>query len=358
MHRLYQSLDTTYTFLRGSRSSSGGDTTSLSNSLALNYTKVIPSGRVLAGVSVARSETDNHGQADIVNEPYSGVAVPGPFLLRQQNVEAGSIIIFLKSPLPPFEAIPLVENVDYTLTPVQNTFQINMLTLPSQFVVPGTYDLLVTYSLTTGDFGLRTDTFSNGTSAQLFDDLLTPYFNYLAVRSDVMSGTFLGTPIDSTTYTTGLIVHRGPVRVRGEYQRLEWQVSPYQAWRAELQYVATFNRTTSAYATAAYLNKYYPHGTSVNTTGAFTEQSESASASVQKRLLTDMYISAGGSYSRQQGLVDSNSYSANASWSWRIGKVDVTVGASAYASDSSVSGGISTARDHQLVYLKLRRRLF
>jgi len=360
IHRLYESLDTTYTLLRDSRSSSGGDTTTLSNALALNYTKLIPwDGRILTGANVARADTDSTGQTNIPNEPYPGISVPQQsFVLRQQNVVESSIVVFLKSPLPPFELILLQENVNYVVTPIGNTFQIQVLTLPPEFVVPGTYDFVVSYS-TSGNFDLRTDTYATNASVELFDRLLTPYFSYLAVRSDVLSGDFPGAPVDSTTYTTGLIVLRGPLRVRGEYQELHWDVSPYQAWRAEVQYVASLNPTTSVYATGSYLNKHYPRGTSVGYTAPYTEETEAASGSIQKRLFSrNMYLSLGASYAHQQGLVDSDSFAGNASWVWSIGKVDLTIGASAYGSNSSGASTISTKRDHELVYLKLRRQLF
>jgi len=41
-----------------------------------------------------------------------------------------------------------------------------------------------------------------------------------------------------------------------------------------------------------------------------------------------------------------------------VGKVDISLGATAYGSDTSGSTIVSTERDHQLVYLKLRRRLY
>jgi hypothetical protein len=361
-HRLYESLDTTYTFLDGTRTSSGGETTTLAHSLALDYTKSIPHGRILVGANLATGETDNRGRVDLVNEPYSAtLPVPGSFLLRQQNAEQGSINVFLKSPLPPFETIILVQDENYKVTTVGNSTEIFDITLPQhspEFNPIGTYDFLVSYSAA-GDFGLRSDTFGGNASVELFDDLLTPYFSYVTVRSKVLSGVFPGIPVDSTTYTTGLIVNFGVVRMRGEYQELQWEVSPYRSWRAEVQYVQPINATTSAYATASYLNKYYPRGTSLEPSAAYTEETESASANIQKQLFSrSMSLTAGGSYSRMQGLVDANAYALNTSLNWTIGKVSLSVGASAYESDTTGTTTGSTRRDHELVFVNLRRRLF
>jgi hypothetical protein len=367
-HRLYESVETTYTFLRDSHSSSGGDTTSLSNSLTLSYAKRLPrDSRLLVGFGVARTDTDNTGQATVLNQAFPGVAIPpGLLTLPQQNVDASTILVFLQSPLPPFQLILLTENVDYRLIgAVGSTFQIQIISLPPQFVLPGTYSFSVSYSLTSGDFSLQTDSVSGNASTQLFNDLLTPYFNYVHITSKVLSGFFPGVPLDSTTYVTGLIVHRGPVRLLGEYEDFEWNVSPYHAWRVEAQYISSLGPTTNVYATAAYLNKYYPHGSSGSLTGtvsamaAYTEQSESGAASIQQQLPAwNMYLSAGGSYSHLHGFVDTNAYAFNASWAWRVGRIDLSVGASAYESDSSGAGTVPTRRDHELVYVNLRRRIF
>jgi hypothetical protein len=374
VHRLYESLDTTYALLYDSRSSSGGDIWSLTNSLALNYTKAIPVGRLLLGGSVAATDTTNTGQVSIVDQLYPGIPVPGSFTIQQQNVAPDSIIVYLECsdahpcapPLVPGQIVPLVENTDYTLTPADNgtTFTINVITLPQPLVVPGVYDFLVSYSLTGGNYELRTDTYSGTASVELFDNLLTPYVNYLAVRTAVLSGVFLN-PVDSTTYTGGLIVTRGPVRLRGEYQDSQWPTSPYQAWRVDVQYVSAIDATTSVYATAGYLNKHFPHGTSETATAPFTDELTSASASLQKEIVSrNLFVTVGGNYSYLQGEINGDSYSATSSLLWKIGRVDLTLGANVYGADTS-GGSIATGaatianqRDHQFFYLKMSRRLF
>jgi len=360
VHRLYESLDTSYSLLHDARTSSGGDTTSLSQALALTYTKSIPHGRLMLAGNGGRSETENRGQTSVPNETHSGVSVPGSFALNQRTVQPGSIIVYLRSPLPPFDLILLEENVHYE---VRDIFTIDVITLPPPFIVPGTYDFVVFYSLVGGEFALRTDTYGANASVQLFDDLLTPYVGFAAVRSTVTSGVFAGIPIDSSTYTYGLLCHRGPVRLRGEYQELNWDVSPSRAWRAEAQYVAALTPTTTVYATAGYLNKRYPRGTSgfagsVGGVGPFTEETETVSASVQKQLLRGMSLAAGGSYSHLEGLINGNAYTANGSWNWTIGKVDMSLGVSAYGSDARGITALGTRREHELVYLRLRRQLY
>ena len=360
--------------LYDSRSSSGGNVWSLTNALAVDYTELIPVGGSSQEAACASSDYQQHRPGQHRQSVVPGIPVPGSFTLQQQNVALGSIIVNLQCtqshpcppPMVPNQIVPLTENTDYTVTSFDNgtTVAINVITLPEPLVVPGTYDFLVSYSAHGGNFELRTNTYGSTASVELFDNFLTPYFSYVAIRTNVLSGVF-PSPVDSTTYTTGLLITRGPVRVRGEYQDSQWQISPYQAWRVDVQYVSAINPTTSVYATAGYLNKYYPQGTSEDSTTAFTDESESVSASVQKQLFArNLFVSAGGSYSHLQGQINGDSYSTNGSLLWKVGRVDLTLGASAYGADTSggsVSSGtdiISTRRDHQFVYMKLRRRLF
>lgn len=370
VHKLYQSLDSLYRFLKSDRTSINGESTAVNNLLVFNYTKAIPRGRVLAGLNFGRGETDNEGQTDVVNEPHPNTPIgavdpntPGlgsnPFVLGQPNVDPGSIEVFLRNPLPPFDAIRLVEQIHYVVMQVGNQIEINVLTLPPQFAVPGAYDLFVTYSLLGGDFVLSTSNFGYNASVQLLDDLLTPYFGYATVRSEEESGTFPGIPLDSTSYTAGMLVHHGPVRGRAEYQRVDWDVSPYRSWRAEVQVVSNLDATSRLYASATYLNKYFSEGTSSSFDDPYTEATTTASGSFQKQLLSrSMLAAAGGSYTQLEGLVDTVGYSLNANLSWRVGLLDLTLGASAYTSYTEGAVPVTSERSDQYYYLKVRRSFY
>lgn len=359
VHKLYESLDTIYRFQRNDRTSTDGESRSTNNLLNFNYTKSIPRGRVAAGMNFGRGENDNEGQTDIVSEPHPATPVPGFFLLNQINGDAGSVEVFLRNPLPPFDIVQLMELIHYLVIPVGNELEINMLTLPPQFTVPGTYDLSVTYSLLGGDFTLQTDSFGYNGSVQLLDDLITPYFGYARVSSEETAGDFPGIPLDSTSYTVGMRFHKDPLRGRGEYQEVNWDVSPYRSWRAEVQAVSSLDATTRIYATAAYLNKYFREGTTAAFDDPYTESSVAASGSFQKQLLQRaMLLAAGGSWTQTRSLVDTTSVSINASMSWRVGLLDLTVGASAYNSYSEGSTSVETERTDQYYYVKVRRELF
>jgi hypothetical protein len=359
-HRLYQSLDSRYVFLRASRTSSGGDSTSVSNSLGVDYTKLIPRGRVMAGLNLATILTDSSGQTDIPSEPHPGINVqpPGVFSLDQLNVEQASLAVFVRSTVSPFELIRLA-STDYTVTLIANRLEISVFLLPPGFVVPGTYDFVVSYSLTTGTFEQRMNTYGFNTSVQLLDNMLTPYYSFLAVRSTILAGVFPGVPLDSTRNTVGLNFLDGPWRAMGEFQSLAWDVNPYRQWRAEVQYTGSIDPTLRLYATADYLYRYHSEGTSVDTPTAYSEQNISLSGSVQKDFLSRaLMLSAGGSYTRVLGLVDSNAYALNSALTYRIGKLELSAGIDAHGSDTQGTTGGPYNRTHQYYYVKVLRRIF
>jgi hypothetical protein len=359
-HRLYQSLVSRYTFFDRSRESSGGDSSFTSHALAFDYNKTIPRGKILAALSFSRGDSDNRGRADVVDELHAA-AVGGAFSLGRQNVEPLSLVVFLKSPLPPFQTVRLEKNVDYVVAPLLNTLEISVLRVPPEFEVAGTtdYDFLVSYSLTTDRFELRTETVAHSASVELLDNQLTPYYSYVAVRSTTLSGVLPGGPLDSTTYTTGLRFQSGPLRGLGEFQYLKWDVSPYRAWRVEVQYVGPLNPTTTVYGTVSYLNKRYPQGTSLQLREAYTDERESVTGSLRKQLSPrGLMLSAGGSVSRWQGRIRSDAYALNSSLDWKIGKLALSAGASAYLSQTEDGVILSNRRFHQYYYVSARRELF
>ena len=357
IHRLYQSLDSRYTFLHTDRTSTAGDSVLTAQTLDFNYGKTIPRGRANAGLNFSRSNSENRGRTDIVNEAHPATPVPGSFLLAQPYAAPGSVDVSLPSPLPPFPIVHLVPGVDFTVSSVGTSLQINMLPLGPPFVVPGTFDLTVTYSLLSGDFELLTQSYAGSVSVSLLDNLLTPYAEYVAVRSDVVSGTFPGVSLDSTTYTVGLTFLDGPWRALGEYQSLDWEVSPFRAWRAEVQYVGSVTPSTRVYATGAYLHRYYPVGTSSELPDPFTDQTETATGSVQQDFFSRaLMLSVGATYARQQGRVRGDAFSLNGSLTWKVGKLDMSAGASAYGSETQVFPAEPYSRLHQYYYFRIRRQ--
>jgi hypothetical protein len=358
VHRLYESVDSRYRFVHDSRDSIDASSDLASHSVSVDYTKQIRWGQMLAGGSYGTSELDNKGFASVVNDPYTATAVPGTVTLRQQNVEESSLIVQLRSPIPPFDYIALVEGVHYVVNTAIEPFEIQLVSLPAEFVVPGSYDLYFTYSMRFGDYDLGIDTSGANLTFELFDHMVAPFFRYLGQRSDVLSGVYPGVPIDSDSYNAGLRLEYGRLRGRGEFLYLDWPVNPYRMWRAELQYVGPITRSITAYANASYTYRDYLGGEPPYETEGTTEQTETVSATLTKQFFSpDLSVSMGGSWTHLQGITDSDAWSANSTLVWRIGKLDLTLGFNAYGSNSETRDSPSYQRDHELIYFNLRRQL-
>lgn len=359
IHQLYRSLESTYTFRHSRSESEGGDNRGLGHALNFNYTKEIPRGRLLANLGGARFDSESAGRVDVVEEGHPATPVPGSFVLARQNVERGSLRVTLRSPEPPNEMVELAEGAHYAVAEVGAGLELTLFALPPRFVVPGTYEIRVHYSLAGGRYELRTESLSHGASVELFDHLVTPYYSFTELRSRVLSGRYLGSPLDSTTLIAGVRLQWRMLRARAEYQDVEWETSPYQSWLGELQLIGTWGPTTNYYLTVSRRERRYPDGRPGAVAGDYDETTDTAAASASKQLFSRrLVLSLGGSYSRLDGLVDNEAYSANASATWKIGRLDLALGASWYGSDTAGPFVVASERTHQYYYLKLRRTLF
>ena len=97
--------------------------------------------------NVLRVRAVRGGRTCVIVDSFAGVPVPGTITLRQPNADPSTIRVVLVSPLPPFDAIQLIENVHYRVEASITTLEIQLLALPPEFIVPGSYDFVVTYSL-------------------------------------------------------------------------------------------------------------------------------------------------------------------------------------------------------------------
>ncbi len=361
-HQLFESLTSSYTFSRNLQESLGGDSGSTSHQLAFSYDKEIPRGRLLLGSSFGRSELESTGRNDVVNEPHPAVAVPGSFALLQENVESSSVFLFVRSTVSPFESVQLSEGVHYLISTLVNALEIEVLSLPPQFAIPGSYDFTVTYTLAAGDFVVGARYSSVYGSLQLFDDRLTPYASYSTVSSELRSGVYPGAIPDSSTSTAGLLVHLGGWRARGEYREVEWETSPYTMWLGELRYTGSLTRSTRLNAMVSHRRWDYPEGRS-SAPGlaglAAVQTTDLAALDIQQKLFRRrLLLTVGGSYSETHSLYDSRSQSMNATLSWKIGRTDLSAGGSIYSSEADGGGIAISERTRTLYYLRLRRDLF
>jgi len=355
-HQLYQSLQTTYTLWWDSGHSTSGQTEALSNALSFSYVKQIPNGRITAGLSGALTDTDSTGQTSVVDESHPGVPVPGAFLLGRPNVDPASLAVFVRSPREPFELVRLVENVHYGVSALGNALQVTVFSLPPEFPVPGSYDFRASYTLEGGDFRLRTTTVGQNASVSLFRDLLTPYYSYTVVKSDVLAGVAPGGGLNSRVFAAGLSSLYGPLRARLEYQDVYWDSGPYHGFRGELQYSGAVAQETRLTASLSIQQRHYDETSSQR---SYVETITAAGAGLQQYLYARaLTLSAGGAYSQVRSLYESRSYSINATLSWKVGLLDVSGGAS-YTVSESLSNVLSDSRrEHGYYYLRLRRTIF
>jgi hypothetical protein len=358
-HTLYESLYSRYTFRYEKNDSTSGESTNRSQFGNVNYTKRTPIGILLASIDGGRSNTNSIGETSAVNEPHSGVQVPGSFLLNEtQQIDSLSIQVFLKSPLPPNDLILLQENVHYTVHSEGNTFRIDLFSLPPQFAIPETYDFVVTYNLSTGTFEVQTDTFGYSFSFD-FWRMLRPYHSYIRSNPEVVSGALPGFLFDSSTTTTGIVFHRSSFQVLGEYQKLDWDVSPFHGWRFEATYSGYLTRTINVTASAEYLNKDFPQGSSLQNDQPFREERTILSGRIQKDLFSrTLHLTGGGSYSKYNTLTKGDAYTLNGSITWATTKLDFTLGASAFQWNATGFNGPDQKRFHQYYYLNVGRKLF
>ncbi|MBI5633335.1 MAG: hypothetical protein HZA15_07660 [Nitrospirae bacterium] len=356
-HRLFQSLDTLYQFRLDDLASSTGGVLTATHSLLSNYTKKIPWGRVTAGINLSSTIIDQTGQTGIASETYR-LGVPGSFTLNSQNIEQSSISVYLKSPLPPFEVIRLNEGVDYTVMPLGSTVQINVINLPAPFVVPETYDFIISFSLDFGDFKSQKDSYGANVNFNLFDNMLSPYYSRQVTKQKLISGDMSGIPYDATADTVGVIFQKDPYRLMGEYIRFDSTLSPYQGYRIEGSYSRSITETTRLLAAALYSSRRYPHGTSFEVVNGYTERIGTVSASIQKRFpMQNLFISAGGSYSQTKSVLDMSVATVNTSLQWMLGKLAVNFGASYSLLESQGLSSDKVRRTHQNVFLNIRRKL-
>ena len=358
VHRLYDSLESSYTVRYGTQESTAGNSEQLSHELGESYTKRIPSGRLQANLGASRSVAENRGRADVIREGHQAVAVPGSFQLVRPNVRASTLQVYVRSPLAPFEAVLLAENMHYTVQQVGPLLEVRVLALPAPFVVPGSFTFEVSYSMLSGRFSLLTESLSHGASVDLLASRISPFYSFMRVRSEVRDGIVPGFLPDSTTWTVGVRSLYGPVRARVQYQDVRWDGSPYTAKEAEVQYVGAVGLKANLFASLSYVDRDYKRTAAAHAGRAYRETIESASANYQRHCLNrSLTFTAGGGYTRIRSLVDTRGITWNGSIAWSIGKLSLSAGASSYESESEGPAFAAPRRLHRYYFLRLNRRL-
>lgn len=353
--QLYHSLLTHYDLGYASLNSETGTSTTLTNGLGLVYSKDIPWGRLRIEASGDRTNTKRRGVQAIPGELHRGVRVPGSFTLDNPDADPSTIFVYLRSPVSPEGIAPLVENVDYIVQAFENTFRITIVNLPSQFVIPGTYDIFVSYSLNNAESSLVTTNLNYSLSFELFSEFF-PYYNH-SKSSQTVSGLTDQVPWNFTSDVFGFLFAKGPLNLSASYFTVRSNVNPSKGWKANATYVKNIAEETQMQAAANYSYTNYPEGLGLGGV-SYTERLYGASAALQRTIRKhNMTFSIVGAYSRDEALASSNTYSFTSSYVWKVGKLYLSAGATGSLTQTSFSGG-NGRRTYQYYYLTVKRRLF
>jgi hypothetical protein len=359
VHKLYESLDSTYLLRYGTRTSPGGESTNLAHSLGFTYSKKVPRGRLQANLGLQQGATENRGRIEVANEARQAALVPGSFLLGQPDVDPAGVVVSLRSPLAPFELVQLDEGLHYGVSVVGNLLEINVFALPPRFAVPGTYDFSVSYGLAIGEVDYRFSGLSHGATLELFNNLLVPYYSYSENSSRVVSGAFAGQSPDTATWAVGLSSAWRGWRARVEHRRVDWEISPYDLWREEAGYIGSLGPATRLSTSVSHQRRRFPRGRSLGGRDQARDDSSTASATLQQYLFARrLVLAAGGSYTEQRGLSDAEAYSLNTSASLKIGRLDLTGSAAMHDAETRGGPALTSRRVHHYYYLTVRRRMF
>jgi hypothetical protein len=362
-HRLYQSLVTNYGFGYDSQNTSTGDSKSMSHSVGVTYTKNIRWGRLLAGANYTLSDVTNQGALQIINEVHDNIAVSGvrgvtSFFLNRQNVEVSTIKISVTDPIS-HEDVLLTKDIDYDVRVIGTTVSIDVFSLPAStdFPIPGTYSFVASYALVARNDEFRTSNISYNVRTDLFNNLLSLYYNHFTSKQTEVSGTFPGPALDQSQDTFGVIVSKAPYTFLVEYTNAASNITPYKQLRTELRYLKDLTMTMRVQATAGYTSTNYSLGT--NGSGQpYTDNVASIAAGMQQRFIKqNITLSVDGSFAQRTGLSNSSIYGGNASFTWRTKRLFVTLGGMISSSTSEYQG-INSKRLSQYYYLNMKRQLF
>lgn len=355
-HKLYRSLETAYRLRRDLAATANGDTASTSHTFAADYLKSVPGGTAFAGANVSWSETDSAGSTTVANETHERLGINEVFTVLQRNADCGSIRVFLTDQAAGNRPVP----VDFIAVPSPGArCDIMVIGIPPDFDQTVPHQYTISYTIESGTYTLRTDSYGYNASLSLFQSNLTPYYSRTVSSTNVVSGLYPGTPFDGEVSTVGLVLGNRPWRFLGEYQQSDGSGNSFRRWRGEAGYNQFVATATNVALTASLTRTEYPEGSTAGSPQAYTNDATRLSANFQQRFFRrSLVLSAGGTYSSFAGLMKSSGYSLHGSLQWRIGMTTITAGANGYRSRGEGLPETDRERARQYYYLNVRREIF
>ncbi len=227
----------------------------------------------------------------------------------------------------------------YSINPVGNTFKIFIIDIPAEAKDPDPfheYTFRITYSFIVGSVEIEKSGFGYNLKLDLFDGLVNPYYIYNHENQKILSGTLTGGTDEVTSHTVGLVLQKQPYTLLMEYQDYDSRLTPSKRYRAEANYRQNFEMTTNVDARVYY--------TKVRNLASFfdpestTETSMGMDLKVNKRYpRKNLTVTAIGSYSNRKLIFTTNTYSLGAAVTWKVAKLDLSLGANMSLIDSSSS---------------------
>ena len=301
---------------------------------------------------------DSEGSLSIANEAHNLVSVPGRFLLGSEDVNIGTLIVWLKTPTVTGELVLLQQDVNYVITPLGKASQLEILNLPAQFPLPGSYDFVVSYSLNKQDARYQTDNLNYSLAFELFRGRFSPYYNHTGTKQQLLGGSADFVPLEMNTDTLGFLLTWRPFTLNAGYYLIDSNIVPSRGWKADLNYNDNIFHNTQLQAGAVYSSTFYPEGAAQITDEGYTDNLWALSLGVQQRIpKKNIFLYLGGSYTQSEGLGQTTTYTLNSSFVWKIGKLFITAGGSASSADS-LYNGVENKRHIQNYYLTVKRKLF
>ncbi len=362
-HRLYSSLRTSGTVNYLSTHTNGGESRTVSESVASAYTKKIPEGRLNAGVGFTTLDTQTVGAPLALNEQhlvtYPTSTTPDNFKLNSQSVDQATIRVSVDDPVSG-ALVPLTP-ANYTIQTIGTFTQINVpqSLLPSSLSsFSGILTFHVSYSLLRSNVEFRTDIINSNISFELFNGLLNPYYSRTSSIQEVLAGSLPGGPDSLRMDTIGVIVQKKPFTLQTDYTTVSSRLNPYRTWKTVFEYREFLAETTTFIARLEREHNQYPKATAAPGTTGYTEEVTTIDLSMRQDFPSknlDLFLK--GTYQWRTSYATSTAATFNTALAWSLGKLSLNLGAAV----TDLTTTFSTGKQKYLTeyyYLTASRKLF
>ena len=356
-HRLYQSLTTHYGHTDSTIRSSTGELDTRSDFLNGTYVKLIPTGRLTAGVQFGRTLTDRKGTPYILDEVHAAPLL-GSFLLNLQNVITDSITVRVKDPVT--AELVTMPTSNYLVDQLGTSVRITVLSVFPAATSPNPsylYEFHTDYSLSDQAM-IETTTKGYSLRADLWENLLSPYYSFVTSDQEVLSGSIPGGPEHYENETIGVASEAGPYSGSVERQWYRSDLNPWESWRARAQYRKPAGEDTNVTVSLYYLrtdhltSSRFPDSTEYRDTVTGTDVMLSTRFPMEHASL-----SLTSSYYQTRSTIDSSTFMFNAYGNWQLGLLTVSGGAQISRLKSMPPSG-DVVYDTQYYYVTVSRKLF